>query len=178
MTRAEFEELDSWGDLWSFAEEIGCEDIFEDVVWGDELDDWIWEDIRNYDGTWEGLADLLNNIPQGYNMYRKEYSLEYYSIDNDFDCYKDDIRDYAERNEYFDEEEEEEELEEEEEANFVVNAYCETSPDNAGVFMPELDIDEVFRDAQSSYVVMVDERLRAKREIDEAIRSLSADAAS
>lgn len=180
MTRAEFEELDNWGDLWSFADEIGC-CVFEDVVWGDQLDEYVQEEIRDYDGSWQGLRDLLSSIDDGYSMYRREYSLEYTPIDDEFDDFKDEIWEYAENNGYFEEDEEEEVDEDEfidEEEPQIMNKYCDFSQDNAGVFMPELDINEVFKEAQSSYVVMVDERLRAKREIDEAIRSLSADAAS
>lgn len=107
MTRQEFiNDVTSFDELLDFCYENDC-DVCEDIVSSETMDEYIWDEIRDWDGSWEDLADALNGISQGYDWYRRDGSLDYvYMDDRDFDSYKQDVLDWADNWEgIFDEEE-------------------------------------------------------------------------
>ena len=109
MTRQEFvDDVTSFWDLIDFCNENGC-DLCEDIVVQDAMDDWVWDDIRDWNGSWESLADALSGITQGHEYYRRHGSLDYEWMDGrDFEAYKADVLDWADDSNAFDEEEPEE----------------------------------------------------------------------
>ena len=119
MTRAEFENIDSWYDLKDFCYEIGC-DYCDDIINGDELDERVDEEIVNAlrygSWDWKDIRGALRDIPDnsdGYDFLIINGELDYSYADNDdFERYKYDVREYAEERGDFDDDEEDEEPEE------------------------------------------------------------------
>ena len=112
MTRQEFiDEVNDFGALKDFCYDFGCEDILEDVIDCDQLDDYVWEDIHNWGGSWESLGSSLEEIRTGYTWYQYGGMLDYTGMDDtDFQAYKGDVLDWADnQGDVFDDEDEEEE---------------------------------------------------------------------
>lgn len=112
MTRAEFENINDWYDLKQFCYDIGCE-YCDDVLDSDELDQRIEDDlddaIRYQSYSWRNVRDALDEISTGYDYYIVNGSFDYeVANEYDFDRYKDDVREYAERYDHFDDDEGEE----------------------------------------------------------------------
>ena len=64
MTRNEFLDISNWGDLLSFCNEEGC-DYCEDVYDIDSRDEFIIEELRNWDASdWRDIYDYLDSIPR------------------------------------------------------------------------------------------------------------------
>lgn len=96
MTRQEFINDVTWfGELKDFCYENDC-DVCEDVIDSETMDEWIWDEIRDWGGSWEDLSDALGGISQGYDWYRRDGSLDYVYLDQrDFDAYKSDVLAWA-----------------------------------------------------------------------------------
>lgn len=125
-------------------------------------------DLEDYGRVdWQNLRDWLNDIPEGYEMYRRECSFEYYGVDDDFSYYKEEVGDYADRYGYFEEPEDPEEEDE------IVNTVCESSPDNAGVELPSGSLEDLFVTCHNSYIFMVDEQKQERQKEEEAVRAIS-----
>ena len=92
MTRREFdEEINSFDDLLNFCNDNNIYEL-EDVIDSESLDEYIWEEIRDFTGTWEDLRDRLYDIETGYSWYRRDGWLEYVYLDeDDFYRYKSDV---------------------------------------------------------------------------------------
>lgn len=120
MTRAEFDEIESWYDLKDFCYEIEC-DYCDDIISGDELDERVNDEIINAlrygSWDWKDIRGALRDIPDtvdNYDFLIVNGELDYSYADNDdLDRYKDDVREYAERHGDFDDDEEEDDLEDE-----------------------------------------------------------------
>ena len=111
MTRAEFiDEVQNWSELIDFCNDEGCnycEDIYDDYQKDEYFDDQIVEMARNAEG-WQDLLDSLRDIPDGSDYYRRDDYGEWYAVDDDdFDNYKQDILEWADDNDIWEEEEEE-----------------------------------------------------------------------
>lgn len=130
MTRNEFiEDVGSWEALIDFAIEIEC-DACDELVLGENLSSRISEDFDDYayDYDWKDIRSWLNDIRDGYDCYQRDGSFEYSALDDDdFDEFKNDVLNYADRYDYWDPDEEEEldddedyEEEEDEEDDFEV----------------------------------------------------------
>lgn len=58
----------------------------------DDLDDNVYEDMRNCDYSWTDLRDALRCIPEGYDFYYREGYFDYTGCDNtDFESLKDEV---------------------------------------------------------------------------------------
>lgn len=111
MTRQEFiDDVTSWWELLDFCEEESCDycdniyssDARDDEINEYELDDW----ARNY--TWRQLLNILSDLDDDYEYYRKDEYGEWESLDDyDFDNYKDDVLRWADDNDVFEDDEEE-----------------------------------------------------------------------
>lgn len=110
MTRTEFEEnVVSFGDLVDFCYDNNLE-VMEDVISDDQLDDDVNEDLQYHNGSWQDLRDRLDEIPQGYDWYRRDGFLDFCPLDDyDFERYREDVIRAAEDEGVFEDEEEEEE---------------------------------------------------------------------
>lgn len=117
MTRNEFlESVNDWWELKDFCSEIGCEHcdcIIDDDGLDEEIEYALGEYLRDY--NWREIRDMLDDIPTGYDWYRCDGSFDYVGLDDDdFDSYKDDVLDWADDHDVWDEDEDDEEYFDEE----------------------------------------------------------------
>ena len=109
MTRADFiEQVTTFDELKDFCYEhdlSNCDDVIDSYY----IDDYIYDDIRNYEGSWEELRNCLDEIPTGYGWYWREGTFDYYGIDNDFDYYKEEVLNEMDEYGCWDDDDEEEE---------------------------------------------------------------------
>lgn len=106
MTKQEFiEEVNDFWVLKDFCAENECWEL-DEIIDSDTLDDYVWEDIRDWNDSWISLGEALCEISRGYDWYRRDGILDYVYMDNsDFIAYKDDVLDWAESRGVFDVEE-------------------------------------------------------------------------
>lgn len=114
MTRQEFiDSVNSFYDLIDFCNDERCY-LCEDVIDDDQLDECVEEDIAEYGRGWRGLRDWLADIPTGYEYYRRDGAFDYVWLDDqDFENYKQDVLEWADEANVFEEEEKDEEDDEE-----------------------------------------------------------------
>ena len=58
MTRTEFDEISTFWELRDFCAENDLYEITDEYIDGDDLDDCVWDDIRDWDGSWEDLGHV------------------------------------------------------------------------------------------------------------------------
>ena len=113
MTREEWiDSMEDFDDLRTWCIDNGVfEDTMYDIYDDYEVDDQVNDDVANCDDSWSNLRDYLNDIPTGYNWYRRDGSFDYVGLTHsDFLDLKQEVLDYLdEYGGYFDDEEEEEE---------------------------------------------------------------------
>lgn len=117
MTREEFEEIEDFSELLDFCNNYDC-DIYNGIYDDDSYHDFIDEDIRDMVrcDSWEQIRDYLDELPYGYDYYRRtDDGWEGIDENSDFDCIKDEVRGWAEEEEIFDEEDEQEDEQENDE---------------------------------------------------------------
>lgn len=117
MTREEFQEnVNCWYDLKEFCNEYGCE-VCSDIYSQDEMDEEIDNsivDMAREATDWKVLLSKLEDIPTEDDYYLSNGYGDFIELDDDdFDCHKDDVFDWAENEGIFDEEDEEDEESEE-----------------------------------------------------------------
>lgn len=111
MTRNQFiEEVNCWSELRDFCYDYECsycDDVYDD----DQKDDYFNSELVEYArnaGDWRNMLGYLQDIPTGYDYYIKDdYDDWREADDDDFSTYKDDILEWGDNNEVWDEEEEE-----------------------------------------------------------------------
>lgn len=109
MTRTEFiETVADFYDLRDFCNDNGIE-YCQYIMDQDELNEYLDEYVRNnvLDDGWERIRDFLSDIPTGYDFYDTEYEIG--SLNDDFEEWKEEVLNIADRDELWDEEPEEEE---------------------------------------------------------------------
>lgn len=86
-----------------------CDDIYDD----ESKDDYINEhlsDMADDADSWQSLYRTLDDIPTGYDYYRLDDYGEFNGLgDDDFEDYKDEVLEWMDDNEYWDEDEDDEE---------------------------------------------------------------------
>lgn len=117
MTRDEFiENVQGWYDLRNFCCDENL-DICEDVYSEDEKDDFYNDNLvemaRNA-GSYSDLIETLNDIPNGYDWYIRDYDYDEFNEadDRDFREYKERVIDQMDDDEAWDEPEEDQSVEE------------------------------------------------------------------
>ena len=92
MTRQEFlDDIIDMSDLCSFCWENGYDSFIEDIYSEDALDEWINDQIRDYD-DWRDLYRFLDNVPTGYDWYRIDCYGDIEGLgDYEFNDLKDDL---------------------------------------------------------------------------------------
>lgn len=149
MTRGEFlEDITCWDDLLAFCNENGCnvcEDIYSRSNMNDYINDVLVDMARNAD-DWQDLWNELDIIPIGYDFYIKNEYGEFTGADVvDFDDYKNDVLEWADDEEVFDEDEEYEDSEEAYDEDTEDDEQCEEDPDDDYVVGDEgMSIAELF----------------------------------
>lgn len=109
MTRQEFLGIEYWSDLIDFCadEDIGfCDEIYDETSYNDKIDDELEEQVH-YDG-WQDIRNWLNALPRGCEYYfRDEDNGWSEATDENFETIKDDILDFMDDNDRWEEDEEE-----------------------------------------------------------------------
>lgn len=125
MTRQEFiDDVVGWPDLISFCCDYGY-DYIDDIYSEDARDDYINEHLvemaRNAD-DWSSLYDELSEIPTGYDYYRLTDYGEWEGLGNhgDFDDFKNDVLEWADDEDIWEEDEEEPIDDDDDDDDFVV----------------------------------------------------------
>ena len=117
MTKQEF--IDTIGNFDELCEFCRVEHLADSLDWYYDIYDYygvrgqIEEDIKealnsNY---WYDIRDMLNDIPENGDWFKRLDTLVYICIDNDFNIYKDDVLQYMDRFRTWDEDEDETESE-------------------------------------------------------------------
>ena len=117
MTRQEFiDNVTTWSELLYFCydENIDfCEDVYTEDAKDEYFDD-ILVDMARDAGSWQELYDRLEEIPTGYDYYiRDDYGDFEGADDDDFDSHYEDVLEYMDCNEYWDDDDGDEDYEEE-----------------------------------------------------------------
>lgn len=117
MTRQEFiDNVTTWSELLDFCygENIDfCEDVYTEDAKDEYFDDILVDMARNA-GNWQELYELLEEIPTGYDYYiRDDYGDFEGADDDDFDSHYEDVLEYMDCNEYWDDDDGDEDYEEE-----------------------------------------------------------------
>ena len=113
MTRREFiDNIHYWSELLDFCSDTGCDycdDIYDAEQWNSCIDDDVYEMARN--SSWRTILDVLQGYDElsGYDYYRRDDYGEWHGLDeDDLSSYKDDILNWGDDREIWDEDEEEE----------------------------------------------------------------------
>ena len=131
MTREEFEEIEDFSELLDFCNNYDC-DIYNEIYDDDSYHDFIDEDIRDMVRwySWEQIRNYLDELPYGYDYYRRtDDGWQGIDENSDFDYMKDEVRDWAEEEEIFDEEDEQEDGQENDEPCSEVSECEEEEPE-------------------------------------------------
>ena len=117
MTRQEFiDNVTTWSELLDFCydENIDfCEDVYTEDAKDEYFDD-ILVDMARDAGCWQELYNRLEEIPTGYDYYiRDDYGDFEGADDDDFDSHYEDVLEYMDDNEYWDDDDGDEDYEEE-----------------------------------------------------------------
>lgn len=119
MKRQEFiDEVGYWGDLIDFCNQEGCE-VCEDIYSSGDRDYEIEEDLCEMvrDSSWREILDSLQAYDRdsGYDYYLKNDWGDFEGLNDyeDFTSYKDDVLDWGDDNDIWDEDDEDEDEDEE-----------------------------------------------------------------
>ena len=114
MTRQEFiNDIQYWSELLEFCydeECYICDDVYDSDQWNNSIDENVSEMAGN--DSWRDILATLQDYENisGYDYYRRNDYGEWYALeDDDFDSYKDDVMEWMDNNDRWDEDEEEEE---------------------------------------------------------------------
>ena len=110
MTREAWRDsINTIGDFIDFCNDEGIwEDVVADFLEEDSYDDAVQEDINEYYYGWHDLRDSLNNLPTGYDWYRRDGMFDYVGLDDsDLDYYLDDLERYLDEIGWFTDEDHE-----------------------------------------------------------------------
>ena len=124
MTRQQFiDEVNEWQELINFCNDEGCS-CCNDVYSEEDRDDYINERLvdmaRNAD-SWSELLDTLSDITTGYDYYRRDDYGEWCGLDDyEFDDYKDDVLEWADDQDIWEDDEEEPLPEDDEDEGIVI----------------------------------------------------------
>jgi hypothetical protein len=113
MTRQEFlDDVYDFRELMDFCYDNDC-GICDDIYDDESKDEYINEhlsDMADNADDWQSLYRTLDYIPTGYDYYRLDDYDDFNGLDDDdFDDYKNDVLEWMDDNEYWDEDEDDEE---------------------------------------------------------------------
>lgn len=159
MTRDSFfEEVTSFGDLIYFCNNHGyMEDEVCDLIYCDDFDDAVYDDIAEFDSDWRTLRDLLCDLDTGYSWYCRRGMLYYEGLtEYDFEEWRNQLVAQLDDDGFF--EPNDNEQEEQEEAPCPV--VEEPEPDEPEI--EEVSIDGIGDWISASWGVMMDARPKPK----------------
>lgn len=161
MTRAEFlDNITEWSELKEFCSDWEC-DYCNDIYDEYDRDSEIGEDIGEYCGdySWDALRDLLNDIPSGYDYYRRNAAFDWEGVDDEmFERYKSDVCDWADNGGVWDEDEEDEDIFEEEDDFFA------EEPDETPVEDEDFSVGDLIGMCSVAFVTIQKDNMRKIQE--------------
>lgn len=103
MTREEFERIETYNELDAADSELDT-GVFDEfyIRPACDIDDYIWDEISDWDLGWRELRNFLYNFPDGYDWYDLEDNCGLEDGDDLFFTTKNEIRRRAERDGLFD----------------------------------------------------------------------------
>lgn len=114
MTRQEFiDNVTCWSDLITFCDDEGCDycgNVYDEDLKDEYFDEHIVDMARNADG-WSDLYRELDDIPTGYDYYIYNDDGWFGADYEDFDDYKNDVLEWADDHDVWDEEDDEDYVE-------------------------------------------------------------------
>lgn len=124
MTRQQFiEEITDWYKLIDFCDDEECDccdDVYSEETRDDYINDKLVDMARNAN-SWSSLLDTLNDITVGYDHYRHTDNGDWEGLGNfEFCEYKDEVLEWGDDNDIWEDDEEEEPLPDEDEEDFVL----------------------------------------------------------
>lgn len=108
MTRNEFlDDVTTFGELKDFCSDNGC-NLLDDVYDEESRDDYVNDCLAEWahNNSWEELRDILNEIPTGYDWYLDDYGSWDGLDDEDFENCKNDVLEWADDNDIWEDDEE------------------------------------------------------------------------
>ena len=142
MTREQFAQIDSWGELLSVAWDYGYDDLVCDYYSEESLDDYVNSELEYLaeNNDWYEVRNILNDIPEGGYYYRVQGITDIYELedgDDEFYDIKDELRTYLEDNDEFEDDDDSEYYDEwdsvpetSDDSEFVPEVACEEEPIN------------------------------------------------
>jgi hypothetical protein len=156
VTRNEFiDNITEWSELIDLCREYGCEycdDVYSEYSRDETINDELVDMARNCD-DWTELLDTLRDIPTGYDYYTSS-SGDWYGTDNGddkFESYKNDVYEWMDARDYFEEEESPEDEDEDEEDEDISAIGDET-----------ISLDELFSSANNQLKAAEGEEIAAR----------------
>ena len=166
MTRREFiENVNDWYDLKDFCADNDC-DILDDVYDEDGMDSEIEYYIGEYRGdyTWRELRDMLGNIPTGYEFYREEGAFDWVGLDDsDFRDYKENVLDWMDDGEYW-EEDEDDDFFDDDQPLTDVDLFSPGEDDDEVVAEEDFSVGDLIGMCSVTYVAIQQDAARRERE--------------
>ena len=171
MTRQEFyDDCASFSELKELCEEYGC-DYLDNVIDDDTYNDYVEEEIRDWDDGWENLRSYLDDLPSYGDSYwfLRNGPLDYETVsDQEFDSYQEDVADWMEANGYFDEEEEESEEEDDDDGIYDPGEEASEKPDEID---DTVDLFRTFGICNSRFNSIVADAENAKKQAQEEVEA-------
>ena len=132
MTRRDFlSDLDTWWELLGFCSDESCP-VCYNVYCDDDRDEFLNSELTDMarDNNWYELRDILNDLPTGYEYYRRDDYGDWYGLDSgDFEDYKSDVLAWGDDHDIWDPDESETEEESSDEEEPEDDAYVAGSVD-------------------------------------------------
>lgn len=139
MTRDEFiQQADNWEFLIDWCYDNGCsycDDIYSDDNRDDRIDEEVSEYIRQE--RWYDLKRWLDDIPTGYDYWRKDDYGDWYGVDDELDEYLTDILQWADEHSVFEIENDEDSVDE-----YIIDE--EGACDEEFEINPDISLDSLF----------------------------------
>lgn len=112
MTKDEFyEDITDFDELIEFCHSNGCSHIVEDLRHRDDFDEWVWDCLDELRSRWfwHDLRNALEDLEApGTDYFIPGGDLEYREVGTrDLDLYMDEVIDWGDYNDFWDDEEEE-----------------------------------------------------------------------
>ena len=128
MTRSEFDDIEYFYELRNLCNDEGCS-YLDDYIDGDDLDDYVDDDVSNSGCGWKDILSYLRDIDDmgGYDFYRRDGSFDYTGCGyDDLTELKNDVYEWMDSHGRFDDDEEDED---DEDYNETDDEYVYSDPE-------------------------------------------------
>lgn len=172
MTRNQFiEEVNCWSELIDFCYDYDCsycEDVYNEDSKDEYFDSELVEYARNAQ-NWRDMLEYLQDIPTGSEYYiRDNYDDWHEADDDDFDNYKNDVLEWGDNSEVWDEEDDDEEYYDPD-GELVDESYYEEEDDE---LEEGCTLGELFSESASKLQIIEQIEERKREEADKFFEEL------